>query len=63
MRIRYLINIDATIISAGNFLATLAEKLKPEQPSQILLSKKHGMGWDVSAHPVHFGREVTHCFC
>lgn len=62
MRIRYIINVDGTIISAGNFLASLGEKLKAEQPSQMLLTKKHGMGWDVSAHTVDFGK-VMHCFC
>jgi len=62
MRIRYIIDVDGTVISAGNFFTSLGEKLKPEQLSQMLLTKKHGMGWDVSAHPVDFGK-VTHCFC
>lgn len=62
MRTGSIINVDGTIISAGNFLASLGEKLKPEQPSQMLLTKKHGVGWDVSVHP-DFGRDVTHCFC
>lgn len=33
MRIRYIINVDGSRISAGAFLTSLCEKLKPEQPS------------------------------